>query len=83
MVEFQRFDRLDFDRLNDVESEIREIFDQAGDYMDEARKTAILSAFSSRLGNLMALSEVQRPTDDIEQDVEQDTARNYGMKMDR
>ena len=77
------FDWLDFGRLNGVESEIREVFDQAGDYMDEARRSAILSAFSSRLGNLMALSEVQRPTDDIEQDVEQDTARDYGMKMDR
>ena len=77
------FDWLDFGRLKGVESEIREVFDQAGDYMDEARRSAILSAFSSRLGNLMALSEVQCPTDDIEQDVEQDTARDYGMKMDR
>ena len=62
---------------------IREVFDQAGEYMDESRKFAILSAFSSRLGNLMALSEVQRPMDDIEQDVEQDVAQDYGMKMDQ
>lgn len=77
------FDWLDFGKLNGVEDEIREVFDQAGEYMDEARKSAILSAFSSRLGNLMALSEVQHPTDDIEQDVEQDAAQDYGMKMDR
>ena len=76
------FDWLDFGRLNGIEDEIREVFDQAGEYMDEARKSAILSAFSSRLGNLMVLSEVQRTSDDIEQDVEQDIARDYGMKMD-
>lgn len=77
------FDWLDFGKLNGVEDEIREVFDQAGEYMDKARKSAILSAFSSRLGNLMALSEVQHPTDDIEQDVEQDAAQDYGMKMDQ
>ena len=77
------FDWLDFGKLNGVEDEIREVFDQAREYMDESRKSAILSAFSSRLGNLMVLSEVQRPTDDIEQDVEQDAAQDYGMKMDQ
>lgn len=50
--------------------------------LDEARKSAILSAFSSRLRNLMTLSEVQCPMDDIEQDVEQDTVQNYEVKMD-
>ena len=76
------FDWIDFDKLNGVEDEIRCVFDQAGDYMDEARKTAILSAFSSRLSNLMTLAEVQRPVDDIEQDVQRDTAQDYGSKMD-
>ncbi len=48
------FDWIDFDRLKGIDREIREIFDQAGGYMDEARKSAVLSAFSSRLGNLMS-----------------------------
>lgn len=76
------FDWIDFDRLNGIEDEIRHVFDQAGDYMDEGRKSAIISAFSSRLGNLMVLSEVQRPEDDLTQDVIEDTAQDYGFKME-
>ena len=75
------FDWIDFDKLNGIEEEIRQIFDQTGEYMDEARKDAIVSAFSSRLANLMELSEVQTPTDDLTQDVEQGTAQDYGFKM--
>ncbi len=51
--------------------------------MDEARKSAIISAFSSRLGNLMVLSQVQTPMDDLAQDVEQDAAQDYGFRMER
>lgn len=76
------FDWIDFRRLEGVEQEIREVFDQAGDYMDETRKSAIVSAFSARLGNLMALSEVQHPEDNIAQDVEQDAAQDYGFKLE-
>lgn len=76
------FDWIDFGRLNGIEEEIRQVFDQAGDYMDEARKSAILSAFASRLGNLMVLSEAQTPADDLAQDVELDTAQDYGFKME-
>ena len=50
--------------------------------MDEARKSAIVSAFSARLENLMVLSEVQHPEDNIAQDVEQDTAQDYGLKTE-
>lgn len=76
------FDWINFDKLNGIEEEIRQILDQAGDYMDEARKSAILSAFSSRLKKLMVLSQVQPPADDLAQDVEQDTAQDYGFKME-
>ena len=76
------FDWIDFDKLHGVEDEIRQIFDQAGDYMDESRKAAILSAFTSRIENLMTLSEVQSPVDDLAQDVEQDAAQDYGIKME-
>ena len=76
------FDWIDFGRLEGIEQEIREVFDQAGDSMDEARKSAIISAFSSRFENLMVLSAVQRPEDDITQDVEQDTAQDYGFKIE-
>ena len=76
------FDWIDFRRLEGIEQEIREVFDQAGDYMNEARKSAIVSAFSARLGNLMVLSEMQHPEDNIAQDVEQDTAQDYGFKLE-
>lgn len=75
------FDWIGFEKLNGIEKEIQQVFSQSGGYMDEARKTAILSAFSIRMDNLMILSQVQRPTDNIEQDVEQDTAQEYGFKM--
>lgn len=76
------FDWIDFGKLDGIEQEIRQVFDWAGDYMDEARKSAIISAFSSRLGNLMVLAEVQRPEDDLAQDVDQDKAQDYGFKME-
>ena len=76
------FDWINFDKLYGVEEEIRQVFNQARDYMDEIRKSAIISAFTSRIGNLMILSEVQSQLDDIEQDVEQDTAQDYGIKME-
>lgn len=50
--------------------------------MDESRKAAIISAFSSRLGQLMVLAKVQRQEDDVAQDVDQDRAQDYGFKME-
>ena len=65
-----------------IEQDIRGILDQAGEYMDENRKTAIISAFSSRLGQLMVLAQVQRQEDDVAQDVDLDRAQDYGFKME-
>lgn len=76
------FGWIDFDRLRGVEQDIRDILDQAGEYVDESRKAAIISAFSSRLGQLMVLAKVQRQEDDVAQDVEQDRAQDYGFKME-
>jgi len=69
-------------KLNGIEQDIRDILDQAGEYMDENRKTAIISAFSSRLGQLMVLAQVQRQEDDVAQDVDLDRAQDYGFKME-
>jgi len=76
------FDWIDFAALEGVEEGIRHVFDRAGEYMDEARKSAILSAFSSRIRSLMVLSEIQRQEDDISQDVKQDIAQDYGIEME-
>ena len=40
------FEWIDFGKLNGIEQDIRDILDQAGEYMDESRKTAIISAHS-------------------------------------
>lgn len=77
------FDWLDFGRLTGIEDDIRQVLDQAGDYMDEARKSAITTAFSSRLESLTVLSQIQRTVDEISMDVEHDTAQNYGPKMEQ
>ena len=45
--------------------------------MDTARKDAVLTAFSARLQNLMAISAVQKSRDDIAQDVELDLSQEY------
>ena len=50
--------------------------------LDESRKSAILSAFSSPFRNLMTPSEVQCPTGDSEQDAQQDIAQVYEIRMD-
>lgn len=68
---------IDFDQLDGIEQDLRRIFDQAGDYMDENRKSAILAAFSARSDNLKALAKTQHPIDDQTQDVEQDVAEDY------
>lgn len=73
------FGWIEFDKLRGVEEELRQVFDQAGEYMDEIRKTAIISAFSSRLRNLMALSETPAVEDDITRDVAHDVAQDYGF----
>lgn len=73
------FDWIDFDRLVGSEQEIRMVFDQAGEYMDEARKEAILSAYASRLERLMKLSHLQVREDKLSEDVEQDAAQDYKL----
>ena len=57
--------------------EIRTVLDQAGEYLDTARKDAILTAYASRLERLMELSQMQVKEDKLGEDVEQDIAQNY------
>ena len=71
------FDWIDFAWLNESLTEIRTILDQAGEYIDTARRDAILSTYTARLEHLAAMSEVQRQTDDISLDIPQDAAQTY------
>ena len=77
------FDWVDFDSLHGLEDEIRAIFDQAGEYMEPARKDAVCSSVSHRIERLMGLAQGQRnQMDDQTQDVKKDAAADYSMKMD-
>lgn len=71
------FDWIDFAWLKESPAEIRNVLDQAGEYMDTTRKDAILSAYTARLEHLMVISETQIQIDDISLDVAQDTAQTY------
>ena len=73
------FSWIDFDRLAGLEQELRAVLDQAGEYMDETRKGAILSAYASRLQRLAELSQEQKQEDKLDQDVEQDRAQDYKL----
>lgn len=76
------FDWLRLSAIDGFEAEMRDVFDQAGDYMDETRKDAIISAFSNRVRMLMEFTQHQKPEDDVTRDVTQDTAQDYTMKID-
>lgn len=73
------FDWVDFDRLQNVEDDLRAVLDQAGEYLDETRKDAILSAYVSRLEQLAELAHTHEQKDEIARDVEQDQAKEYGI----
>lgn len=75
------FGWIDFERLAESEQEIRAVLDQAGEYMDKARKDAILSAYVSRIDRLMEMSQVQVREDKLSEDVERDTAQDYKMDL--
>lgn len=74
------FEWIDFDWLAGSEQEIQAVLDQAGEYMDKTRKDAILSAYASRLEQLMESSQRQMRQDRLEQDVESDIMQDYTME---
>ena len=56
------FDWIDFDALDGVENDILSILDQAGEYVDDARKKAIVSSVLRRIDNLksIAATDIER-----------------------
>ena len=71
------FTWIDFDALDGIESKMKAILDQAGDYLDVPRKAAILSAFSARVEDVRILAKAHHPEDNLTQDVRQDRAQEY------
>lgn len=73
---------IDFEKLKGIDEDIRRIFDQAGEYMEESRKTAITDTVMKRISQLQGIAMANAPTvDDTAEDVEEDVAEDYGFKM--
>lgn len=76
------FEWIDFEKLRGLEEEVRAVFDEAGEYLDEARKDAILDAMQRRLTHLHELAMTQRQVqDDLTSDVREDQAETYRFEM--
>ena len=68
------FDWINFAALDGVENDIISVLDQAGDYVDAARKTAIVNSVLRRIENLKGFAainseRVDSTTDDVDSDV--------------
>ncbi len=75
------FDWIKFYRLNGIGDEIAQILNQAGDYVDENRKQAIIGSVEKRINDIetIALSQTQ-VEDNIDSDVEENIAETYENK---
>ncbi len=68
------FEWINFNALNGVENDIISVLDQAGDYVDAARKTAIVNSVLRRIENLKGFAatnseRVDSTTGDVDSDV--------------
>ena len=79
------FDWINFGRLSDVAELITETFttDDASDYMDEARVSAIVDTVRKRIRQVEELAMVHTHAEvmSTEDDVEENIAETYGPKM--
>ena len=76
------FDWIDFDNLKGIDGDINDILSNAGEYIDEPRKAAIISFVTKRIEYLHEMAMHHTETkDDISKDVEEDVARNYGFDL--
>ena len=73
---------IDFDKLTGIEDEIREIFKGTGELEDKVRSDAIIASVMKRIEEVQTMSMFKtQMQDDIEQDVENDIAEDYGFGM--
>lgn len=79
------FDWINFEKLMDVGELITDIFDMDGasDYMDESRVSAIADSVKKRIRHLeeFAMVHTRAEVSSTEDDVEQNVAETYGLKM--
>lgn len=77
------FDWIDFSKLKDIDEDIRRIFDEAEEYMEESRKSAITSSVMKRIQTLEGIAMANTPAiDDTNDDVTEDIAEDYTPKFD-
>lgn len=76
------FDWVDFQALTGLNEDIRKVFENAEEYIDETRINAIISSVENRIEQVQsfAMSHQQR-TDNIEEDVAEDIAEEYTPKI--
>lgn len=77
------FDWIDFDQLKGLEDEMWAVFNEAGEYMDPARKDAICASVRMRIAHLQELAMTHRPViDQAKHDVAKNVAADYSLYMD-
>lgn len=75
------FDWIDFNALAGVENDITTVLDQAGEYIDEGRKSATVKSVLRRIENLKRLaSSTLKRNDTTIGDVESDVSETYNKK---
>lgn len=75
------FEWIDFNALDGADKDIREVLDEAGEYIDEARKDAIVSSFIKRVELLKKLAGHSRVVDDKKDDVTENVSANYNGRF--
>lgn len=76
------FDWIVFEQMKDMEEVMRSVFETAGEYMDDIRKDAIVTAYRKRLEYLERFAGSRgitrgRTEDNVKNDVAADIARTY------
>ena len=76
------FDWLDLSKLDGVDQDIREVFTGAEEFIDKERVEAIVASVNQRIQMLETFILTQQPQmDSTENDVEENVAAEYGMKL--
>ena len=76
------FDWISFDALKGLDKDIKKVFENAGEYVDEDRVNAIISSVESRIEYLQGMAMSNRQTvDNINDDVNEDVAEDYTLNM--
>lgn len=72
------FDWIDFDKLNGVEDDIREVLSSAGEYIDKARTEAITKSVIQRIDHLYDIAQsFTQVKDNINEDTNGNIAEDY------